>query len=361
MIEQKAKDIDFLLGRNDFQGGLGWLQWFKEWGDIVGKAVTGESRAADLDSVEKWLEENWRDIAARYRAQDILNAVETALFWQMLPNKTLTCRGDKTSGGKANKARVSVLLAANLDGSKKLRPLVIGKSMAPWCFRNALSLPVTYQANPKAWMTGELFSRRLSSWNDDLVGENCKIVGRCQEGDNPELLEHGGFRMPGDDTPNSDSTEDTAGVSAEVWNELAESPGDIDGSFFDEFVSVDDDVPIMGQLQDEDYIADVVPTTSQSDSNMEIDDGPLPTSSEAISAVAFVRRYCLNVEGCGLSCSDSLYNGEACVLSQEAKSLTQNKKSGTILFHSRARKDRQGVPGGRFVGLLDGPLLVGKK
>ncbi|KAH8036754.1 hypothetical protein HPB51_004268 [Rhipicephalus microplus] len=106
---------------------------------------------------------------------------------------------------------------------------------------------------------------------------------------------HAGFRMPGDDTPNSDSTEDTAGVSAKVWNELAGFPGAIDGSTFDEFVSADDDVPIMGQLQDEDYIADVVPTTSQTDSNMEIDDGPLPTSSEVISARALVRRYCLNV------------------------------------------------------------------
>ncbi|KAH6930769.1 hypothetical protein HPB50_018074 [Hyalomma asiaticum] len=79
-------------------------------------------------------------------------------------------------------------------------------------------------------------------------------------------------------------------VSAEVWSELAEFPAAIDGSTFDEFVSADDDVAIMGQLQDEDYVADVVPTTSQSDSNKEIDDGPLPTSSEVISALALVRR-----------------------------------------------------------------------
>ena len=81
----------------------------------------------------------------------------------------------------------------------------------------------------------------------------------------------------------------------------------------------------MGELQDEDYVADIVPTTSQSDSNKEIDDGPLPTSSEVISALALARRYCVNVEGCGLSCSDSLDNVEACVLSQAAKSLKQKK------------------------------------
>ncbi|KAH6944961.1 hypothetical protein HPB50_006334 [Hyalomma asiaticum] len=113
--------------------------------------------------------------------------------------------------------------------------------------------------------------------------------------------------MPGDDTPNfDDSTEDTAGVSAEVWSELAKFPGAIDRSTFDEFVNV-------------------VPTTSRSDCNKEIDDGPLPTSSEVISALAVVRRYCVNMEGCSLSCSDSLDNVGACVLSQAAKSLKQKK------------------------------------
>lgn len=81
----------------------------------------------------------------------------------------------------------------------------------------------------------------------------------------------------------------------------------------------------MGQLQDEDYVADVVSTTSQSDSNKEIDDGPLPTSSKVINVLALVRRYCVNMEGCGLSCSDLLVNVEACVLSQAAKSLKQKK------------------------------------
>ncbi|KAH6935295.1 hypothetical protein HPB50_005030 [Hyalomma asiaticum] len=92
--------------------------------------------------------------------------------------------------------------------------------------------------------------------------------------------------------------------ASEVWSELAEFPGAIDGSTFDEFVSADDDVAIMGQLQDEDYVADVVPITSQSDCNKEIDDGLLPTSSKVISALALVRRYCVNMEGCGLSCFD---------------------------------------------------------
>lgn len=51
----------------------------------------------------------------------------------------------------------------------------------------------------------------------------------------------------------------------------------------------------------------------------------MPTASEVIDALALVCRFCANVEGCGLSCSDSLDNVEMCVLSQAAKLLKQKK------------------------------------
>lgn len=182
MIEQKAKDMTFLLGREGFRGGSGWLQRFKERHGIFDKRVTGESRAVDFERVDKWVRENWPHIAARYEPQDICNAGEMASFWQMLPNKTLACRDDKSRGSKVNEARVSALLAANVDGSRKLRPLVIGKSKSQRCLQNALSLPVKYRSNKKARMSGELFSKFLSSWNDNLVGEAhevCLLVDNC--------------------------------------------------------------------------------------------------------------------------------------------------------------------------------------
>lgn len=404
MIEQKAKDMAFLLGREDFQGGSGWLQRFKERHEIVGKAVTGESRAVDFDSVNKWMQENWPDITARYEPRNIFNADETALFWQMLPNRTLACRGDKSHGSKVNKARVSVLLATNLDGSKKLRPLVIGKSKSPRCLRNALSLPVTYRSNTKAWMTGELFSKWLSSWNDDLISEGrkvCLLVDNCSShrcsasfsnielrflppnttsvlqpldqgvirslkaGYRKRLVERlllnlrvgrelkidllgalsmlsgswadvtnetirncfrrAGFHVPGDDSENSDECNEAIADIAEVWSELSKFPEAVDGSTVDEFVSADDDVATTGELENEDYIADIVPSTSESRHNDQSNDDPLPTSSEVIGALALVRRFCANVEGCGLACSDSLDHVEKCVLSQAAKLLKQKK------------------------------------
>jgi len=54
---------------------------------------------------------------------------------------------------------MSVLFCANATGSHKLRPLVIGKSLNPRCFKNfnKSALPVIYQANKKAWMRSDIF------------------------------------------------------------------------------------------------------------------------------------------------------------------------------------------------------------
>lgn len=40
MIDQKAKDMAFLLGREDFRGGSGWLQRFKERHEIAKQLLT---------------------------------------------------------------------------------------------------------------------------------------------------------------------------------------------------------------------------------------------------------------------------------------------------------------------------------
>ncbi|XP_040075177.2 tigger transposable element-derived protein 6-like [Ixodes scapularis] len=175
MLQQKAKDFAFLLDVQDFSGGSGWLQRFKERYDIVGKVVAGESRAVDNESVKKWIAENWPAITEQYRPCDIYNTDETALFWQLLPSRTLARQGEKCHGGKLNKARITVLLTTNMDGSSKLTPLIIGKSKAPMCLRGCRSLPVKYTSNGKAWMTRVLFEDWLRDWDEKLSESGRKI------------------------------------------------------------------------------------------------------------------------------------------------------------------------------------------
>ena len=52
-------------------------------------------------------------------AKDIFNVDETSLFYNCTPDKTLTFKGDRCSGGKNSKERITLLIGANMDGTKK--------------------------------------------------------------------------------------------------------------------------------------------------------------------------------------------------------------------------------------------------
>ena len=65
----------------------------------------------------------------QYRPEDVYNADETSLFFQMTPDQTLAIQAVK--GKKKDKARITILLCMNATGTDKLKPLVIGKSAKP--------------------------------------------------------------------------------------------------------------------------------------------------------------------------------------------------------------------------------------
>ena len=73
------------------------------------------------------------------------------------PDKTLAFKGESCSGGKHSKERITLLVGANMDGSRKLPFLMIGKSANSHCFKNVKTKPVENESNNKAWMTSEIF------------------------------------------------------------------------------------------------------------------------------------------------------------------------------------------------------------
>ena len=95
-----------------------------------------------------------------------------------MPSRTLCISSDKCKNGKFSKERITIGLCCNLDGTDKLRPIVIGKSAKPRCFGKikSESLPVVWRANEKAWMTLNLFQEWLSSYNHRLLHENRRIL-----------------------------------------------------------------------------------------------------------------------------------------------------------------------------------------
>lgn len=73
--------------------------------------------------------------------------------------------------GKRSKNRLIILLCTNADRSEKMTPVVIGKSKMSLCRKNVKSLAVTYLANRKEWMWGEIFVDRLKKM-DFSKGKN---------------------------------------------------------------------------------------------------------------------------------------------------------------------------------------------
>ncbi|XP_057290295.1 tigger transposable element-derived protein 4-like [Hydractinia symbiolongicarpus] len=65
-------------------------------------------------------------------------------------------KGDKCSGGKHSKVRLTGLAAGNALG-ERLPMFVIGKSANPRCFKGVKTLPCRYRSQKNSWMSGELF------------------------------------------------------------------------------------------------------------------------------------------------------------------------------------------------------------
>lgn len=173
----KGKALKFAseLGLTDFRASEGWLEKFKNRHDVVFKKICGESATVGNDICTEWKKE-LQVLIAGYEPQNIFNADELGLFFKCLPDKTLTFKNDKCSGGKRSKERVTLLLAANADGSEKLKPYMIGKYAKPRCFIGIRSFPITYRANSKAWMTSQLFQEWLSDLDKEMQSQKRKIL-----------------------------------------------------------------------------------------------------------------------------------------------------------------------------------------
>lgn len=84
-------------------------------------------------------------------------------FYNLEPNKTLGLQNEKYHRGKRSKLCITVLLAANLDGSEILSSHDIDKLTNPRCFKNLKTLPTKYDTNRKSQMAGILFTNWLKN------------------------------------------------------------------------------------------------------------------------------------------------------------------------------------------------------
>ena len=176
ILLSKAEDLAQKLSDNSFKGNTGWLDRFKARHGIVCRAISGESAVVDTDTANEWISTKLPALTKSYKPCDIFNADETGLFYKLLPAKTLQFKGESCHGGKRSKERITLLVAANMDGSEKLELLTIGKFENPRCFKGIKSLPVTYKANKRAWMTSQIFIEWIRTLDRKLTRQNRQIL-----------------------------------------------------------------------------------------------------------------------------------------------------------------------------------------
>jgi hypothetical protein len=132
----KAQAVHFtkLLGGDEtFKVSDEWLWRWKDRHGICQINIKGESASGDSAAAEQFPETLRKAISdGGYTNEQLYNCDEAALYYKLLPNKSLDLKKAPTKAGmKTNKERVTLLLCANKTGDHKLKPLCIGKSLSP--------------------------------------------------------------------------------------------------------------------------------------------------------------------------------------------------------------------------------------
>ncbi|KAF2195896.1 DDE-domain-containing protein [Zopfia rhizophila CBS 207.26] len=100
---------------------------------------------------------------------------ETGLYWRWAISRGLSTAS--IPGAKKDKARISLALCSNADGSDKVPPWLIGKSKVPRCFRgvNVSAFGVEWRNSTKAWMNADIMAEWLKAFYKH-IGEDVEVI-----------------------------------------------------------------------------------------------------------------------------------------------------------------------------------------
>ncbi|KAH9148832.1 hypothetical protein AeRB84_007941 [Aphanomyces euteiches] len=154
----------------------GWIYKFQKRHNLRLRTRSGEALSVTKEVIETgraWL----RQVLSEFSLRDTFNFDETALFYRALPKKSISAIAN--SGFKNDKSRITLGLGANADGSEKLEPIFIGKSLIPHCVRRAggfESLNLQYYSSKKGWMTSRVFQDWLHRLEGRFKSENRRVL-----------------------------------------------------------------------------------------------------------------------------------------------------------------------------------------
>ena len=174
MLREKAKNLGKHMGI-DFNPSVSWVTRWRERNFISFTSKHRRKLNCNSAADKHWLNSVWPKIQERFAASEIYNCDETGLYFRFLPEGTWYFKNEDLAKHEKCKDHLTVLLAANMDGSDKLEPFVVGKFANPRCFNGIKKLPVTYRCNSNSWMTAKLFQDWLRSFDSSLEKQNKKI------------------------------------------------------------------------------------------------------------------------------------------------------------------------------------------
>ncbi|GBO21091.1 Tigger transposable element-derived protein 1 [Araneus ventricosus] len=148
---------------DSFKASRAWFDNFRKRTGIHSVVRHGEAASSDVKAADDYLKTFSELIEANgYIPQQVFNCDETGLFWKKIPNRTYITAEEKIMPGhKPMKDRLTLALCANASGYCKIKPLLVYHSENPRAFKSHKilkeNLQVMWRANPKAWVTRQLF------------------------------------------------------------------------------------------------------------------------------------------------------------------------------------------------------------
>uniref|UniRef100_A0A0K0FFG2 HTH CENPB-type domain-containing protein n=1 Tax=Strongyloides venezuelensis TaxID=75913 RepID=A0A0K0FFG2_STRVS len=133
ILKEKGKELARIHDIDGFTSSNGWLQKFKDRYNIKYKKFHGEAGKSDHLSASIW-KNQVDDFLSDFLDKNILNLDETALFYKMCSNETLTSTQAQLTDIKKDKSSVTLLIENNILGYER-KIIMVGKHLKPRCFK----------------------------------------------------------------------------------------------------------------------------------------------------------------------------------------------------------------------------------
>lgn len=145
-------------------------------GDMDVEGCSDTENTEDPDN--SWLSDTIPAILKKRQPRDIFSAGEAALFYNLLPDRSLAVKGDDGHKWTWIKERITLLVAVNMDGSEKLPLFIIGQhpNGQPKGDSDLVdAFPLLFETNDSALMTSVLFESWVRQLDRQFQASNRKI------------------------------------------------------------------------------------------------------------------------------------------------------------------------------------------